>query len=212
MAKDYRRKANSSHKILPQGIQWTLLAFISGYCIANFFNFIQLRQWVSNLIFSEPPPAKNKSTTAYHDIPKPKLEFYTLLTKDSVSSLADSRIDTISSGKHFSNQGNGAGTVALKQQLPVSPVNTVNKGSSHLEVEKYIIQIASFKKQQEAERLKAALTLHGFDVSIIPAASRQGGWLRVIIGPYSSKDQAEKMQTIIAQREGLKSIVRHSDS
>lgn len=71
----------------------------------------------------------------------------------------------------------------------------------------YWIQVAAFKGKTDAERLKVTLTLKGFDVKIRAIASQQGQWFRVLLGPYPSKNVAEKMQLAIAQNEHIQGMV-----
>lgn len=55
----------------------------------------------------------------------------------------------------------------------------------------YSLQVASFRSAKDADRLRAELTLKGFDVAVKPAASKNGTWYRVVTGPFDTSQQAE---------------------
>lgn len=75
------------------------------------------------------------------------------------------------------------------------------------EPKRYIIQIASFKKFADADRLKAQLTLDGLVPSIKTVSSKNQRWYRVFLGPYDSKKVAIKTQRELEQKH-VKSILR----
>jgi len=56
----------------------------------------------------------------------------------------------------------------------------------------YAIQIAAVNHFEEADKLKAKLTLQGFDVKVNPIQSDKGRLYRVTIGPYPSAELANK--------------------
>lgn len=58
----------------------------------------------------------------------------------------------------------------------------------------YIFQVASVQHFNEADRLKAQLSLQGYKVHIKKAKVGQQAWHRVIIGPYA-KEEALRIQS-----------------
>lgn len=56
----------------------------------------------------------------------------------------------------------------------------------------YIIAIAAFKRYQEADQLKAQLSLLGFDANITSVKSKNLRIYRVWLGPYVARNSAEK--------------------
>jgi cell division protein FtsN len=63
--------------------------------------------------------------------------------------------------------------------------------------ENYLLQVASVKDYSEADRLKAQLSMLGFNVSIQKTTVNGQAWNRVYVGPFSSKQQAlEKQQNL----------------
>ncbi len=56
------------------------------------------------------------------------------------------------------------------------------------------MQCGSFRKQGQAEELKARIAFQGFEAQVRPSEGSSGRWYRVIIGPYESKRLAEKQR------------------
>ncbi|MFQ3236013.1 MAG: cell division protein FtsN [Paraglaciecola sp.] len=57
---------------------------------------------------------------------------------------------------------------------------------------RYLMQCGSFRKQGQAEELKAKIAFQGFEAQVRPSDGSSGRWYRVILGPYESKRLAEK--------------------
>ncbi|MCA0403625.1 MAG: SPOR domain-containing protein [Proteobacteria bacterium] len=74
--------------------------------------------------------------------------------------------------------------------------------------ETFLIQIASFRNRQDAEKLKASLILKGFDVNVAMATQNQANWYRVIVGPFASRNDAMKTQNILARNERIQGMIR----
>lgn len=89
---------------------------------------------------------------------------------------------------------------------PSSPATT----SSMTAEKNYSIQLVALKNKQKIEELVALLRLHNYDVYTDPKDPVENQIIRLFIGPYSSKDQAElvildlknltKLQGIIVAR------------
>ncbi|STX50576.1 Sporulation domain-containing protein [Legionella busanensis] len=77
--------------------------------------------------------------------------------------------------------------------------------------EAFLIQIAAFNRRQDAEHLKAALVLRGFDVAISPILKNNINWYRVVVGPFPSRAEAEKAQIAVARSEHMKGMIRKID-
>ena len=87
--------------------------------------------------------------------------------------------------------------------LPASQAPVVNAGPGQAPAprtnNKYILQVASVKEYTDADRLKAELTLLGFNVFIQKYQTGQVTWNRVNIGPYASLQQAATDQNRLRQ-------------
>lgn len=94
---------------------------------------------------------------------EPRFDFYTELTKNS----NDTNIVMPNKSK------------ILDLKSDTSPIN------------KYVVQVASFKHRSDADALKAKLTLNGYVAKLEIARLDNGElWHRVIIGPYRTEAKA----------------------
>ncbi|KTD23766.1 Sporulation domain-containing protein [Legionella lansingensis] len=226
MARDYGRGRQQGRQKNsgPKQFLWVLASFLCGYLTATVFDFTSLSSWVHKNILAEDEPAvQTKLVAKKEELPKPKFEFYTLLAKDHGPSPSGARPTLATPAKPGLPPQNPqvkppiAPVIAAANnsspglaQAPVSeakPVALPNRNK-----ESYLVQMASFKSKQEAERLKALLTLKGFEVTIVAAPPQQGGWFRVILGPYPSKTEAEKVQIAVARSEHIKGIIRKANA
>ncbi len=119
-------------------------------------------------------------------LPQPKLEFYTLLPQSTPSVPA---------------------AAASTKPAIVAVTPSVN----HQHQDEFVLQLASFQRRQDAERLKAALIMNGFDVQIHPVSQQNMTWYRIMLGPFSSRTDAQQMQNLIARRQRLVGIIRKLD-
>ncbi|ASQ46879.1 SPOR domain-containing protein [Legionella clemsonensis] len=225
MAKDYgKRRQGRQKSSAPKQFLWIVASFLCGYLTANIFDFSSLNNWVhKNVLAQDEPEPQPKAVAKQETLPKPKFEFYTLLAKDHSPPTVLPRPALATPAKPAmppqSSQIAAPVTVAkapamtsqvkapVTEAKPLTATTITNKLK-----ESYLVQMASFKNKQEAERLKASLTLRGFDVHIVAASPQQGGWFRVILGPYKSKMEAEKIQLAVAHSEHIKGIVRKLDA
>ena len=55
-----------------------------------------------------------------------------------------------------------------------------------------LIQCGSFRKNEQAQELKANIAFQGLEAQVRSSKGSSGVWYRVILGPYDSKRLAEK--------------------
>lgn len=191
MARDYTRGRSTRQKSSSaKQLFWLLASFLCGYLAATIFDFTSLSSWINANILAKQDREKPTVQVAKKDpeLPKPKFEFYTLLAKDR-----SAEVKPVSKPKE----------VIQAKPLGQPSVVEANPGK-----ESYLIQLAAFKNKQDAEQMKAELTLKGFEVSVVATSQQQVNWYRVIAGPFSNRVKAEKAQVTLAQNEGIKGIVR----
>ena len=100
------------------------------------------------------------------------------------------------------------------ERLPGAEVSTDTKPYKSLtpggyvepaEVEpaEYLVQAGSFREQDEADRLRARLMLTGMgtDIRIDTRDSEDDVWHRVVIGPFNSKQDAERTVASLKQQD-----------
>jgi len=66
----------------------------------------------------------------------------------------------------------------------------------------YLMQCGSFRKQQQADSMRAKMALQGLEAQVRPSDGSNGRWYRVILGPYDYKRDAETDRHVI-QRIGI---------
>ena len=234
MAKDYRRKsaprpkkgASTSKQLLS-----ILVAFLVGYIASSIIKPAVVGEWINHNIIAKPEIAQKTAATAnqHAQIPKPKFEFYTLLTNERAVTpaaanqpgvntvpVAASAVTTTLTTKSASTSAQVAtvAPVSTPAATVTAPVKTtpLPAPTTMVTKESYLVQIASFKNKQDAERMKASLILKGFTVTIATINQQQISWYRVIIGPYTSRNQAEKAQGAIARSDHIMGMIRKMDA
>lgn len=235
MARDYgKRRQSKQRSSAPKQFFGVVASFLLGYLTANVFDFTSLNNWVhKNILANDEPQPAAKVVAKPEDHPKPKFEFYTLLAKDHSPPVALPRPTLATPAKPaIPPQGPNAATqqvaavtnatttnvphtsvpAPVTSSKPVTSVKPVALAQNKPSKETYLVQIASFKSPQEAQKMKATLTLKGFDVSIVAAPPQQGGWFRVVLGPYHSKMEAEKIKVAVARTERINGMVRKLDA
>jgi DedD protein len=94
-----------------------------------------------------------------------------------------------------------AKTAASKPVSP-PPVNTSAAGL-------YLVQAASFAKEEEAQALHARLSKKNYPVYVQAAQlGERGTWYRVMIGPFENTSAAERIATRLQGEEKLSAMVR----
>jgi cell division protein FtsN len=175
--------------------------------------------WLNTQVLAQhttPPVAKPIAQPA--PLSKPKFEFYTLLTNDHGGTNTASATHTASA------------TAISPSSLPSTPTGpidlTLNKvatrsqdaekkttiGSDNPHKNAFLVQLGSFKSKQEAERIKASLSLKGFSITVAAVSQKNITWYRVMTGPYSSRIEAEKAQISIAKSERMVGMIRRMDA
>jgi cell division protein FtsN len=191
MTKDYLKRRNkSSSRKFPAQFLLILASFLGGYLTASVFDFTSFTNWINKYVTSTPSNKLESHIAKKPEVPKPKFEFYTLLAKD-----------------------NRTTPLPIKKNMVPEPSKAVenlesqNPSNIVLKKESYTVQIASFNKKQDAEHLKAALILKGYDVEVT-TIQKNITWYRVTIGPFPSRIEAEKAQISVAQTEKMRGIIK----
>ena len=67
----------------------------------------------------------------------------------------------------------------------------------------YVVQVGSFRSEDDANRLRARLMLTGMNAEIsVRTLDDEGGiWHRVLVGPFSSRTDAEQTVTSLQQQD-----------
>ncbi len=115
--------------------------------------------------------------------PEPDFSFYNDLKKQTVIVPTDETTDAHES----------TGPLLL----PSKPATRNSAGSKQA----YILQVASFRKPQQADQMKARLALLGIKARIEKVRVSDGVWHRVRLGPFTSLDEANQLRSkLLAQK------------
>jgi len=168
MSRDYAKSQHKEHKPIP-GWLWMLAGLIIGLFIAllvyikdNSSGKLAITETVSKVFQNKNTDTrevrKNKTEAPPEPVStKPKFDFYTILPELEVA--------------------------IPEQEL----LNTGKDTSTNTTSQQFILQAGSFKKFEEADKLKARLALQGIEANIQKVKiNATDTWHRVRIGPLSN--------------------------
>lgn len=226
MAQGYRTK--STRLPFLGGIKSLIIigiAFVAGYWCSLWSDNSNLIEWVKGLqqVLTHTEELKNVSKA--NASAKPKLEFYTLLTKEdddiiNTTSNTPTVIANVPAGvlranspvKSTANTANKIVSTEIKTPVAIKPTAIKTPTvvpTKQLAKGSYLIQLAAFRARSDAEKMKANLVLKGFDVRITAITQTRGqNWFRVMIGPYASKERATKALSNLAKTEHVTGMIR----
>lgn len=207
-----------------------LLAFICGYLFTSVYDYEQLKTIILNVVLDKSSASIQKSAQVAV-IPKPKLEFYTLLTKED-SEQKPSVDENIASAKEVSQAVRAIvthpqeyppekhpefGAVASnhpEQDLrhPEQSEGSPDARHEMISSDQYMLQLASFRRPEDAQKMRASLLMKGFTANITPFNQQGSQWFRVTLGPFSSKMDAERIQGSLARSERIVGMIRKIDA
>ncbi len=180
MPRDYKHRSGRQKKKNVPGWAWLLVGLMIGLFVA-FLVYLKEHQRValptdssggSGVTGARSDPAGTDSARDRRP-PRPRFEFYTVLPEMEVP--------------------------VPEEELPTrgSREQTESK-----EAATYLLQVASFRSHQEADRLKASLALLGMEAKIqtVTIDSKQT-WHRVRLGPFSSLADAHQMRRQLREND-----------
>lgn len=219
-------KATHTVKSKP-AMLWLVLGILGGLVLAGLFYLKQNHQAMASLTHHQkhhPHVAKLKhdpvSTPAQNENNKPQFDFYNILSgQKEATHHAEAHAKT--SNKPVATKlelpapaaapsQTAANTTKAKIENPNASPTTANSTEKNDEVAKaktgYLLQLASVKSFSEADKLKAQLTMVGYDVTIQKINRDQQTSYRVILGPYSSVTLAQNQQAKL-RKSNIASII-----
>ncbi|WP_133135857.1 SPOR domain-containing protein [Legionella rowbothamii] len=241
MGREYSTKRSGrAHTSAPQQILVMAVCFLLGYFTATVFDVDAISHWVNSQVLAhhearkeapKPQPGRQAAIP-----PKPKFEFYTLLTNEKTpnsqqvannAAAARPAATTTAATATAAAAPNGSATTAqtavaattltatapkpaiAKVQVPASArVAEVRPVAPAASRGSFSVQVAAFKARHDAEQMKGILTLKGFNVSVIPINhATRGIWYRVVVGPYPNRSLAQRAQGDLARNSRLRGMV-----
>lgn len=193
MAKDFKRSKKPQRS--RRGTSpWLLVfaAFFCGYLSGSVLDVSQLGGWLNARIAQVQQNKTEPQTLATQaKLPKPKFEFYTLLTQNETT-------PSVQSPKAALLHPPAAPSVTAKRPLAQQKKIKAN----------FVVQLASFHQKKDAEQMKAELILKGFSATIESINRQNRQWYRVVMGPFSDRIEAEKAQVAVARSAHTMGLVR----
>lgn len=100
----------------------------------------------------------------------------------------------------------------LKEQEIEVPDRSSEIAASTPENITYFLQAGSFKKQADAERLRAELLLINLEANIESANNKGSTWHRVIVGPFKSRSRVAKARSTLASQNLRPLLLKRKDN
>ncbi len=187
------------------------LAVYAGILIIGAAGIVLYNQYPNSLAALSLKPgtatvtAKNTNKKAFVE---PDYQFYTLLPQgDSANSATKTTVattkepaaaTTTSNAATATNPSVATNTTPAKNTAPIvtaAPTPLAPPVASN----HYRLQLAAFKRYEDADELKAKLILQGYPTTINSATVNGTVWYRLWIGPYDTTQQAKSVQAKLEQ-------------
>lgn len=190
MPRDYKHRAQRKPKKKPlSGWVWLLTGLLLGaFAVGLVWLSGQSEDSGGEWIGAKPdrppqgPSAERAAPARRVEVPappKPRFDFYNMLPKDEI--------------------------IVSDEQLEERRPSTSTQSADDNAV--YLLQVGSFKRNLDADRLKAQLALLGIEAKVVSARiGPQDTRYRVRSGPYSGRSALDKARARLADN-GLKGIV-----
>ncbi len=143
-----------------------------------------------------PKTPANANTPTPSGPVKPKYDFYTLLPESEVivpPEAVPEKTPPPATPAELAKADAARAEAALKGETP-PPLPTAVKAA----VTQYFLQAGSFRKQDDADKVRAQIILLGQDVQVESGTVREETWYRVLVGPFSNREQLTAAQKKLA--------------
>ncbi|SDA82894.1 Cell division protein FtsN [Pseudomonas sp. NFACC15-1] len=135
---------------------------------------------------------------------KPKYDFYTLLPESEVivppdavpeKTLPTPQVPTTPVTPAEAAKIDAARAQAALAGITPPPAPPVQKAAP---VTKFFLQAGSFRKEADADKVRAQIILLGQSVSVESGTVKDETWYRVLVGPFSNREELTKAQKQLA--------------
>ncbi|MES2817784.1 MAG: SPOR domain-containing protein [Pseudomonadota bacterium] len=129
---------------------------------------------------------------------KPKYDFYTLLPESEIIVPPDAlpeKAPVAVTPEEAAKIDAARAEAALNGQVPPPPPVVVAKAPVTTQ---FFLQAGSFRKQSDADKVRAQIILLGQSVQVESGTVRDETWYRVLVGPFSSREQLSQSQKQLA--------------
>lgn len=198
---------------------WLMLGVLVGIGIFAMFFFKQkdwntltapVKHWAQAITSTTVKNKVKNSDITDHAQAEPKFEFYTILANNQIKPSIEPETTnptktttTVTANSNESpptvnsttNTDKATDTLNKATSNNLAANNTTNTANTKITatntVVNYILQVASLHNKNDANHLKAELTLTGFNVHVTEIKTENTTWYRVTIGPYHSLEAAK---------------------
>lgn len=193
MAKDYKNRGRAAAKRKPApgtpAPVWFLagLALGLGTAVAVHLYHVEFApRMPAPVAASAPAPAKQTKTPPADD--RLRFEFYRILPEMEVVVPEEEER-------------------ALTARQPQQPATSAPASKPGTGQDRYLLQVASFQRHADADRLKAQLALLGLEASIQTVEIRGGQtWHRVRVGPFTDRNEIATVRERL-QANGIEAVL-----
>ena len=183
MARRTTRRQQSTGK--PAWVWFVLGNFVGGFAVFVFL-LNDLKNGQTQVAKRTEKPAAEQPAPGES---KPRFDFYKLLEENEV------KVPQPKNQQVRVREGESSGEEAAVRSEPKSDLV-------------YILQAASFRDKDEAERLRAQLMLANLDVKVESATDNRGTWHRVLVGPYTNRSKVAKARSILAEHRLMPLVLK----
>lgn len=173
---------------------------------------VSLAVIVLPMILSDEPGQPGASRVSdISEIPQPETKVLRLATTSlAEQAVTDTQVTTTTTTVETGStkkpeKSNTTITAKAKQIEQTEPKSSANETSTASRG--WVVQVGTFSNDDNARRLRDKLKKHGFLVKLVDVKLKGEKAVRVRVGPYRQKRVAEKAQTQIRQKVGLKGVV-----
>lgn len=179
------------------------LWLVAGLVIGGFLVFLATLQPGGEEIKRNQETSKAKEppkSSAQQQAAKPKYDFYTLLPESEVILPPEAKAPEPApppvpvSPEEAAKIDAARAEAALSGKTPPPPP-TVAKAPVTTQ---FFLQAGSFRKQIDADKVRAEIIMLGHDVRVESVKVRDENWYRVLVGPYTSREQLTQAQKALA--------------
>lgn len=179
------------------GWVWLACGLVIGGFIVFLMNLEPGRDEIKRA--KDTPKAKEqpkRSTAATGQPVKPKYDFYTLLPESEVILPPEApkpEPPKAVTPEEAAKIDAARAEAALNGQVPPPPPMVAKAP-----VTQFFLQAGSFRKQPEAERVRAQIILLGQNVRVENVTVREEDWYRVLVGPFANREQLGQAQKTLS--------------
>ncbi|MGD8589372.1 MAG: SPOR domain-containing protein [Chromatiales bacterium] len=198
---DYKHRATPNLKSKHKHNGSTALGFFGGFIAGAFImGLVWLKfgpELTAGRVPGVSPPAPRASQAEPDNTPKPQFEFYTILPEMEVV-IPDEEVTPPKEAK--------TKPAAATPAAPARPDTATQQAATD---ESYILQMGSFRKYADADRMKARLALIGIEAHVQKVSiNNKETYHRVRSGPYHSQAALNRVRKLATDNNISTLVIR----